>query len=110
MECVCAIAVVGLISAMLLPLVNSALSSFKASQSLRDKAAEASYNNATQKTSDSNKNKTTFYVTIDYGTGVPKESAFVFTRSESSTDSDYNTQVTYYDLKYGMEGVQAPRS
>ncbi len=104
MECVCAIALVGLISAMILPLTNSAMQSLRASDSLRKTASEAASKNATVKTSSTNKNQKTLYVTVSYnvGTTMQAESAFVFT-SSNAQDSDMGVSVTYYDLKYGKE-------
>ena len=123
MECVCAIAVVGLLSAIILPLTFSAVNSMNASNALRTTAAKASAQNATQKTDISktavpeadktNNNKTpggyntytTLYVTIDYNkslSGMRAESAFIFTEN-CSKDQDNKVSVVYYDLKNGME-------
>lgn len=108
MECVCAVAIVGLISAMILPLTSGAIKSLRTSDSLRSTAAAATAQNATVKTSKDNKNQKTLYVTVsfDIGAGIQAESAFVFTES-SSKDSDNGVQVTYYDLKYGKETEDA---
>lgn len=102
MECVCAIAVVGLISAMILPLVAGAMRSFRASDALREVAAEAAKKDATEYT---NKNKKTFYVTVSYNIypRMQAESLFVFTESTASDDMGYGVQVTYYNLKYTRE-------
>lgn len=104
MECVCAIAVVGIISAMLLPLTAGAIRSFRATQSLRETAAAASAKNATKKTDGTNNKQKKLYVTVSYSIypRMEAESSFVFSESTSS-DSDYNVSVTYYDLKYGFE-------
>ena len=108
MECVCALAVVGLISALLLPLTASAVISMRASDSLRKASMEAANKDATASTvfSGTGKNIETMYVTveIDGANGarmVKSESAFVFTRSEAT--GNYDVKVTYYDLKYGNE-------
>ena len=115
MECICAIAIVGLLSAVILPLTSSAILSMRASDSLRTKASEASAKNATTKTvtDGNNKNVKTMYVNVKYDdefhitstTGSwGQESAFVFTQSEAK-DEKYDVQIDYYDLKYGMETV-----
>ena len=105
-ECVCALAVVGLFSALMLPLLSTAMSSFRVSDSIRKTASSAAKNNATLKT-DSNQSsgshQTTLYVTVEYsGINAYAESAFVFT--ESKATGGYDVVVTYYDLKYGNEG------
>ena len=105
MECVCAIAVVGLMSALILPLISTSLNAFKSAQSLREVAAEAANKNATNKTvTGKNGNTKVFYVEIDYTSldNTYATSAFMFTESKAS-DSASKTEVTYYDLKYGME-------
>ena len=122
MECVCAIAVVGLLSAIILPLTFSAVNSMNASNALRNTAAKASAQNATQKTdlsktavpeenkTDNNKTPsgydtyTTLYVTINYTSlsGMHAESAFIFTEN-CIKDQDNKVSVVYYDLKNGME-------
>ncbi len=103
MECVCAIAVVGLLSAVILPLTASAIRSMRASDTLRTVAASASAKNASV-TTDKNNNSETLYVTINYKnlSGMKAESAFMFTKTSASEDY-YNVSVTYYDLKYGKE-------
>ena len=126
MECVCAIAVVGLLSAIILPLTFSAVSSMNASNALRTAASVASAKNATVKTDisktaiselDKESNKetpngydtyTTMYVTINYSTldGMRAESAFIFTEN-CSKDQDNKVSVVYYDLKNGMEEKDA---
>ena len=120
MECVCAIAVVGLLSSVILPLTVSAIRSMRTSDAIRNSAATASANNATTAT---DKNKTdmtkydngvhTMYVTIVYTDPdhpntklMNAESAFLFTYNQS-TDSKLNVKVTYYDLKNGMEEEDA---
>ena len=108
MECVCAIAIVSLISAIVLPLTSGAIKSFRAADSMRKVASAASYKNATQASGitdpDTNvKNTKTLYVTISFtNPSMQAESAFSFTQS-TSTDSKYDVAVTYYDLKYGRE-------
>jgi len=124
MECVCAIAVVGLLSAIILPLTASAIRSMRVSDAIRTKAAEASSRNATIKTDtkaaklddkkkDALSEYTTYrtmYVTISYSTAglndMRAESAFVFTESNTK-DKDLGVSVTYYDLKYGKETEDA---
>lgn len=111
MECVCAIAVVGLLSSIILPLTATAMKAVQTSDALRVAASDASAKNASV-TTDKNDTSTsqTMYVTVDYGTlfdghesrQLHAESAFVFTKSTSSNES-YEVEVTYYDLKYGME-------
>ena len=111
MECVCAIALVGILSAMILPLTGSGIKSMKNSDALRRTATAASAKNATKATytSGSNKNVKTMYVTVKYDaaglTGSSRiwgqESAFVFTVSTELGDDDI--KVTYYDLKNGFE-------
>lgn len=107
MECVCAIAIVGLLAALLLPLTSSAIISMRASDSLRKAAMDAAKNNATNATvlSGSDKNVHTMYVTVHIygysGNQTKSESAFVFTTSTAT--GKYDVQVTYYDLKYGNE-------
>jgi len=104
MECVCALAVVGIVSAVLLPLLSTSMASFKFSDSIRDTASTASSVNATKVTE--TKDETTLYVTIDYNNiNASAESAFLFTKS--SATGDYDVQVTYYDLKYGKEEKDA---
>ena len=110
MECVCAIAIVGLLSALLLPLTSSAIVSMRASDSLRKAAMDAAQKNATTATvlSGSGKNVQTLYVNVDIDGAngarmVRSESAFVFTKSEAT--GGYDVKVTYYDLKYGKETV-----
>ena len=111
MECVCAIAIVGLLSALLLPLTSSAIISMKTSDSLRKASMDASQKNATVATvvSGTKKNVETMYVTVQFSTmggtalSVKTESAFVFTKSEVT--GNYDVKVTYYDLKYGKEMV-----
>ena len=104
MECVCAIAVVGLLSALILPLTAEAMRSMRTSDALRTAASDASYQNATKKTSSSNGNYETMYVTIKYTNvqGMQAESAFSFTKSEITNGTE-KVKVTYYDLKYGKE-------
>ena len=110
MECVCAIAIVGLLSALILPLTSAAIKSMKVSDSLREAAAQASYKNATTKTvtSGNNKNVETIFVTVDYSrsiSGLSAESAFVFTKSEATGEDEI--KIVYYDLKYGKETEDA---
>ena len=114
MECVCAIAVVGLLSAVIMPLTFSAVKSMAASDALRKAASEASANNATA----TNAKSETLYVTITYvddasdpnttikNKDMHAESAFVFTKTDSSNGT-YQVEVEYYDLKYGKETQDA---
>ena len=114
MECVCAIAVVGIISAIILPLTAGAIRSMRVSDGLRTAAAGASAKNASVTTDKNDKNTSeTMYVTIDYTgsvSGLKAESAFVFTKTTDSVvvtdDGKFKDEVvvTYYDLKYGKEG------
>ena len=118
MECVCAIAIVGLLSAVLLPLTSSAIVSMKTSNELRRAAEAAAYSDATTATvvNGKNKNVETMYVTVTISEPRKKEqtdndpapdviatteSAFAFLKSQET--GEYNVQVTYYDLKYGKE-------
>ena len=109
MECVCALAIVGLLSAVLLPLTSSAIVSMRTSDSLRKAAETAAYSDATTATvvKGKNKNVETMYVTVEFtnlgGTAasVKSESAFAFLKSQET--GNYDVQVTYYDLKYGKE-------
>ena len=104
MECVCAIAIVGMLSAVILPLTSSAIVSMRASDSLRQAAMDAAKQNATTATvtSGNKKNVETMYVKID-AWYFSSESAFVFTKSEAT--GGYDIKVTYYDLKYGNETI-----
>lgn len=106
MECVCAIAVVGLLSAIILPLTAASIRSMRVSDALRSAAQDASAKNASVTTNKNDTNTSqTMYVTVNYAnvTGVSHvESAFVFTKTNSDND-DYAVSVTYYDLKYGKE-------
>ena len=117
MECVCAIAVVGLLSAVILPLTSSAMKSLQASSALRTVASNAASQNATTATDKTKKDPSrydngvqTMYVTISYTTSkltdMRAESSFLFTYNKSS-DSNQKVQVTYYDLKYGKEEEDA---
>ena len=107
MECVCAIAIVGLLAAVLLPLTSSAIISMRASDSLRKASMEAAKQNATTATvlTGDGKNVQTLYVSVHIygfnGLATRAESAFVFTKSEAT--GNYDVKVTYYDLKYGNE-------
>ena len=111
MECVCAIAIVGLLSALLLPLTSSAIISMRASDSLRKASMEAANQNATTATvvTGKNRNVETMYVTVEFSSlggsaaKVKSESAFIFTKSEAT--GNYDVKVTYFDLKYGKETV-----
>ena len=113
MECVCAIAVVGLLSAIILPLTVSAMRSMRVSDAIRTSAATASANNAIVATDKKHTNMDkydngvhTMYVTINYTSGnvsdMHAESAFLFTYNKSQ-NSDLDVKVVYYDLKNGME-------
>ena len=109
MECVCAIAVVALLSALILPLTAAAIKSMRTSDSLRQAAVDASKKNATTQTylTGSKKNVETVYVTVAYTnvSGLSAESAFVFTKSEATGSDD--VKVTYYDMKYHKETEDA---
>ena len=113
MECVCAIAIVGILSAMILPLTANAIASMRASDSMRTRASEASAKNATVATvtdpNSGNYNVKTMYVTVKFDGNITstagdwgQESAFSFTES-SSIDTKNDVKITYYDLKYGKE-------
>ena len=122
MECVCAIAVVGLLTSIILPLTAMAMKSMTTASGLRTAAANAAAQNATTATDTSKKALTqdqknnlndrptgydtykTLYVTINYPSlsGMHAESAFKFTENCSRDKSD-SVSVTYYDLKYGKE-------
>ena len=106
MECVCAIAVVGLLSAIILPLTAASIKSMRVSDALRTAAQDASSKNASVTTNKNDKSTSeSIYVTVNYKDvpGVSHvESAFVFTKT-NSTNNDYKVSVTYYDLKYGKE-------
>ena len=111
MECICAIAVVGMISALLFPLLSNAIRSFRVSDSLRERATAASSANATNKTTTTKTMYVTLYIKLSdatdpsaaYPSEMRAESAFAFTESKA-TDSTLGVEVTYYDLKYGKEG------
>ena len=114
MECVCAIAIVGLLSALLLPLTSSAMMSMRTSDSLRKASMDASTKNATTATytSGTNKNVERMFVNVEYFnesgyTMVQNEAAFVFTKSEVT--GAYDVKVTYYDLKNGKETADPDR-
>ena len=103
MEVVIALAVVGIISAMILPLVSSAMTSFSAANSLRKTAVQVGEKNAK---GDASNALTDMYVTIHLdttGRASNAESKFKFTKS-SANESKYDVTVTYYELKYGDEG------
>ena len=109
MECVCAIAVVGLLSAVILPLTSAAIKSMRVSDAIRTAAADASAQNVSVETKKSDLVHTeTMYVTVNYNdiAGMRAESAFMFTKTNSE-NADMDVQVTYYDLKYGKEEVDA---
>ena len=105
MEVVIAIAVVGIISAMILPLASAAMQSFKAANALRTTAATAEADNAVK----TNNPKETIYVKITLmnlrkaDTNQPydrtSEMRYSFTKT-TATDSTYDIVVTYYELKY----------
>jgi len=102
MEVVVALAVVGIIAAMILPLVSSAMKSFSAANSLRNTAIAAEKKNTT---GDSSNSFSDMYVTIQldtYGGATVAESRFKFTKSTAS-ESKYDVTVTYYELKKGDE-------
>lgn len=126
MECVCAIAVVGLLTAFILPLTAMAIQSMNAATSLHTMAEKSASANATTATDTSQKALTqtqkdnltdrptgydtykTLYITINYPSlsGMRAESAFVFTEN-CTRDKSTGVSVTYYDLKYGNEGKDA---
>ena len=113
MECVCAIAIVAVISALILPLTAGAIKSVRAAESLRTVANNAAKNMAENKTDKNHTEK--MYVKVDYNVtqnndevkelvkGLKAQSVFVFTKA-SAQDTDYQVDVTYYELKYGKEG------
>ena len=101
MEVVVALAVVGIIAAMLLPLISSAMQSFSAAASLKRTATAAEKANATS----TSNTLTDMYITIHLDTnggGSNAESRFKFTKSTAS-ESKYDVTVTYYELKKGDE-------
>ncbi len=110
MECVCAIAVVGILSALIMPLTFSAIKAMAASDALRSAASTASANNATGTSTQAEQ----LYVTITYvddssdpnttikNKDMHAESSFTFTKTSSVNDT-YKVEVEYYDLKYGKE-------
>lgn len=103
MEVVVALAVVGIIAALILPLVSSAITSFSAANSLRNTAVSAEKKNAM---GDSSNKLNDVYVTVQldtYGRSLVAESRFKFT-SSSASESKYDVTVTYYELKNGNEG------
>ena len=111
-ECVCAIAIVSIISALILPLTAGAIKSVRAAESLRTVANNAAQNLSENTTDKDHKQK--MYVKVDYNVtqtndeikemvkGLGAQSVFVFSKA-SAQDSDYQVQVTYYELKYGKE-------
>jgi len=110
MECVCAITVVAMISALVIPLMADASRSFRKIESLRKMAGEASYKSATTATTVNASNPDAdntekLYVIIRYNdlnvnnTGV--DSSFNFTKTEVTDDN--SQKVTYYELKNGKE-------
>ena len=103
MEVVIALAVVGLISAMLLPLLSSAIKSFSAANSLRNTSVSAETNNTTGTSNSTVDMYVTIHLDTDASGGSTAESKFKFTKSTAS-ESKYAVTVTYYELKYGNEG------
>ena len=103
MEVVVALAVVGIIAALILPLVSSAITSFSAANSLRNTAVSAEKKNTM---GDSGNALTDMYVTVQLdvngGRALVAESRFKFTKSTAS-ESKYDVTVTYYELKNGNE-------
>lgn len=102
MEVVLALAVVGMITAMILPLVSGAIRSFALANSLRTTATKAEKSNATGGSANSTAD---VYVTVRLSTKSGTETAesrYKFTKS-SASDSKYDVQVTYYELKKGDE-------
>lgn len=112
MECVCAIAIVSIISALILPLTAGAIKSVRAAESLRTQANNAAKNLSETKTDKDHKQK--MYVKVDYNVSQNNEdvkslvknlgaqSVFVFSKA-SAQDTQYQVEVTYYELKYGKE-------
>lgn len=99
MEVVIALAVVGLICSLILPLTASAINSFNAAQQMRNVANAATKKMATTKYGDSGKDKVTLYITVTFPTlGVKSESKFKFSGS-TEKESTYGSQVTYYELE-----------
>ncbi|MBP5404720.1 MAG: type II secretion system protein [Clostridia bacterium] len=102
MEVVIALAVVGMITALILPLVSGAIRSFALAKSLRTTATSAEKANATGSSSNTLED---IYVTVRLSTSGGTETAesrYKFTRS-SASDGKYDVQVTYYELKKGDE-------
>ena len=104
MEVVVALAVVGIISAIILPLLATAVRSFTAAEKLRTTAATASKSNATANVADDKKD--TLYVTVQFeGTQQTMKAmgeGYKFTKTEAK-DKQYDVVVTYYELKSGDE-------
>jgi len=102
MEVVIALAVVGLICALVLPLTSSAMASFNAAQEMRDVATTANKEMATSKfstDSSTEKNKKTMYVTVRFDElAIKTESKLRFSETGAS-ESKYGSAVTYYDLE-----------
>ena len=99
MEVVVALAIVGIVSSMILPLTTGAMASFRASQSLRDTAASASQKmSTTQHKNNDSSLAQTLYVTISYNDIDVKntESKLIFYKSTAK--GDYDVNVTYYEL------------
>ena len=99
MEVVVALAVVGIISAMILPLASAAIRSFAAANALRTTATKAETENAIG----TSNTKETLYVTVTYtgtlGGSRAATSRFKFTKS-TAKDDKYDVLVEYYELKY----------
>ncbi|MCR4726136.1 MAG: type II secretion system GspH family protein [Clostridia bacterium] len=102
MEVVIALAVVGLICALILPLTSSAMASFNAAQEMRNVASTANKEMATSKyatDSSSEKRKKDLYVTVRFDElAIKSESKLKFSQTGAS-ESKYGSTVTYYDLE-----------
>ena len=99
MEVVIALAVVGLICALVLPLTASAMSSFNAAQEMRSIATNATSKMSTVKYGADGKSKKTMYVTVKFESlGIKTENKMKFSQTDAS-DSKYGSKVTYYDLE-----------
>ncbi len=107
MEVVVALAVVGLMCSLVLPLTASAMNSFNAAQKMREVASGASKKMANEGygVSGSKKAQETLYVTIEYSSlKVKTESKLNFSSIKNNADNSgnknsYDIQITYYDLE-----------
>jgi len=100
MEAVLAIAIVGIIAAIVMPLLSNAINTFKAASALQKTASDTEYKNAT-----ANNDLTDIYVTVKLDTnggGEKAESRFKFSQA-TTQDGKYDIEITYYELKKGDE-------